>query len=318
VATGRVCFRYSADGTLLVYAPGTLRADTRELVLVDNEGSETPVAAPPRLYEAPAVAPDGARIALMADGDIWVWDEDRGTLTRLTFEKELEISPKWSSDGARISYVTNLGSVQSRASDGTDEPQLVVDELAIPGSITEDGRLVYSTLEGDIGVAALDGSSEPEILIGTDFTEARPSVSPDGRWLAYQSDETGFAEIYVRPFPDVTSGRWQVSTGGGQDPKWAPDGRTLYYRLGGASELMSVVIEDGDRFLAGTPERLFRLDDYYTSGTPVLSRYDVAPDGRFVFMKPVALDSNEPERETGDLVVVQNWLEGLKRHEARD
>ena len=141
-------------------------------------------------------------------------------------------------------------------------------------------------------------------LLETDFEESYPQVSPDGRWLVYVSDESGSEEIYVRPFPDIDAGRWQVSTGGGTQPLWARNGRELFYRNGEA--MIAVLVETDPSFAAGNTEVVFEGDYVLTQGGP---NYDVSPDGdRFLMIRPV-----EDVSATPQIIVVQNWFEELKR-----
>jgi eukaryotic-like serine/threonine-protein kinase len=153
------------------------------------------------------------------------------------------------------------------------------------------------------------GRRKAETLLATKFAERRPALSPDGRWLAYESDESGQPEIYVRPFPDTNSGRWQVSTSGGNEPRWAPNGHALFYR---ASTLMSVTTESKNTFVAHAPESLFPLTRYrQISRVP---NYDVSRDGeRFLFVKPIVSPTNEAGLTFSRIIVVQNWFEELKR-----
>jgi serine/threonine-protein kinase len=139
------------------------------------------------------------------------------------------------------------------------------------------------------------------------FDETNPEISPDGHWLAYQSDESGQGEVYVRPYPDVNTGRWQISTGGGTRPAWNPNGRELFYFVAPGT-LMSVPIEPGAAFKAGTPQVLFK-GQY---ATPQFARqYSVSPDGRrFLLIKDATASGDVPPPQ---VIVVQNWFEELKR-----
>jgi serine/threonine-protein kinase len=133
-----------------------------------------------------------------------------------------------------------------------------------------------------------------------------PALSPDGKWLAYQSTESGQMSIYVRPFPNVSAGRWQVSAGVGFAPLWSADGSEIFYRS--ATSLMAVPVRTSPTFSAGTPQALFSLADYVLAGTRGI-KYDVAPDGRFLLLKDETGVSGSQER----LVVVQHWFEELAR-----
>ena len=173
----------------------------------------------------------------------------------------------------------------------------------------EGGRRGQSPLQGS-GERGRGSKSEVQALVRTKFNELNPEISTDGRWLAYQSNESGQNEIYVRPFPDANSGRWQISTGGGTRPLWARSGKELFY-LGPSGAVMSAAVEGGSTFRAGNPVRLFE-GRYFMSATSAGRTYDVSPDGRrFLMIKPVG--SPEQTAAPTSLIVVQNWFEELKR-----
>ena len=309
---------YSVSNTgTLVYVAGGLGA--YRLVLLDRAGRETPLAAPARPYAQAQLSPDGSRVAVVIDGDIWVWDNERGTLTRLTFDASEEWSPLWTVDGTRILFATRDKGIFWKASDGTGESQPLFETkgLALPSSWAPDGTLVYYVMDS-IGRLSMAGAPKGETLLDTKFRETRPAVSPDGRWLAYESDESGQFEIYVRPFPNISGGRWLVSTSGGAEPHWAPDGRALFYRtIGGVNQnqrLMSVTIDaKATAFVADTPEPLLSLAGIRLGGN--VRNYDVAPNGeRFLFTKNLVGASSDAEGSASSrIIVAENWTEELKR-----
>jgi serine/threonine-protein kinase len=250
--------------------------------------------------------------------DIWIWDLARQTLTRLTFDPELNRGVVWSPDGRRVAFsAVRDGSenVYWQPADGTGVLEALTREQrgAFPNSFSPDGkRLVFSQPPGtpprDLGVVALDGDRKAELIVKSTFNEANGEISPDGRWLAYQSNESGRDEIYVRPFPDVTSGRWQVSNGGGTRPLWARNGRELFYYLEPGT-VITVPIESGATFVAGTPNKA--LAGAYVA--PLEGRtYDVSLDGRRFLMLKNAETTNQTAT-TPRIIVVQNWFEELKR-----
>ena len=165
------------------------------------------------------------------------------------------------------------------------------------------------------GTQAFQGP-QAQPLIQTPFSETSAEISPDGRWVAYESDESGQDEIYVRPFPDVNVGRWQVSTEGGSKPLWSRNGRELFYLVasGAGATVMSAPVERGTRFMVGTPTKVLEGPYLFgTGGTGDLSArtYDVSPDGeRFLMIKPLGL--NQPAT-SANLIVVQHFDEELKR-----
>ena len=306
--TAAANYDVASDGTLVYAAAGGtgLRYDTP--VWVDSRGHEEPLGVEPCFCAGPLLSPDGKRLAftsgtLDGDADIYIWSIADGTRTRLTFESGLQAVPLWSPDGQRIAYMSPQGMFTRRA-DGADDPKLLVagNDLA-PWSWTTDGRiLVQQSGAGskDVGIVSAAGDGKVEPLLSEPFDEARPTLSPDERWLAYESNETGHGEIYVRPFPNVTGGRWQVSAGGGEDPKWARDGRTLYFFS--ASSLVALPVEAESDFRWGTPRNVLDRRRYVTPQT--VRQYDISTDGqRFLMLK----DAGPASGATGaKFVVVQN------------
>ena len=166
------------------------------------------------------------------------------------------------------------------------------------------GAAAAGSPDDDIAILRLEGEDGATPLLETTFTERNPEISPDGHWLAYASNESESEEIYVRPFPDIDAGRWQVSAGGGTQPLWAPDGQELFYRDGEA--VLAVSIQTDPSFVQGTPEELFEGQSDLGPGGRT---YDVSPDGeRFLMIKPA-----ESASATSQIIVVQNWFEELKR-----
>jgi serine/threonine-protein kinase len=180
----------------------------------------------------------------------------------------------------------------------------------MPKSISPDGKLLVfreSTVESglDLRVLSLEGERSSRALLATEFDEANGEVSLDGRWLAYQSNESGQHEIYVRPFPNVNEGRWPISAGGGTRPLWGPDGRELFY-LAPSGRLTVVPVQTDPSFTAGSAEVLL-AEPYYAGAMG--RTYDISPDGRrFLMIKESAEDTSAPMSMT----VVLNWFEELE------
>jgi serine/threonine-protein kinase len=322
--SGAASFGVAQDGSL-VYLPRDIQGGVeRTLVWVDRKGREESLKAPPRAYTSPRISPDGTKVALEIrdqENDIWVWDLARATLTRLTFDAGLDISPVWTPDGRRIAFSSTRGAATGgsnlhwQPADGTGAVERLRESAEpntqFPTSFSPDGtRLLFveigSTTGLDIGILPMEGERRATPLVQTPAQEGSAEVSPDGRWVAYESNGSGRNEIYVRPFPEVNGGRWQVSTGGGFDPLWRHDGRELFY-LVGPGRMMGTPIQAGAgaTFAAGNPRVVF-------DGEYVEQGYDVSPDGqRFLMIKDARPTGEGPP--PSQLIVVQHWLEELKR-----
>ena len=325
--TGASNYTVSGNGSL-VYVPGGVQAQQstpRSLVWVDRRGKEAPINAPPRSYLYPRISPDGTRIALDIrdqENDIWIWDVRRLTLTRLTFDPALEQLPAWTPDGRRVLFAsTRGGGVQNvywQAADGTGAAEKLVasNTPEYPVSVSPDGtRLAVQQQSpgtgSDIGVMTLDGQRRSTPLIHTTFAEWTPDISPDGHWLTYSSNESGQDEIYVRPFPGVDGGRWQISTGGGTRPLWSKTGRELFYMNRDGVMTAVPVQVSSTTFSAGNPATLF--DTKYFSGGGVNGRtYDVSADGQRFLMIKESISTTSSTATPASMVVVLNWFDDLK------
>jgi serine/threonine-protein kinase len=312
-----------ADNGTLVYVPGKYELTYETLAWVDRQGREEPVKAPPRSYFYPRLAPDGTRVALSIfdqEYDIWLWDLARTTFTRVTSDPGLDNYPVWTPDSRRLLFSSERAGARSlfgQAADGTGSIERLTEtpNRQNPTSISPDGaRLVFTeTMPGtgqDVMTLPLSGERRVTPLIQTPFEERNGEVSPDGRWIAYEANDSGQFEIYVRPFPKVMDGRWQVSTGGGTRPLWARNAQELFYLAGPTGALMRVGVERGDTWAATAPVQL--LEGRYATGsleTAVGRTYDVSLDGqRFLMIKP-GVWTKAPT----SFVIVQNWQEELKR-----
>jgi serine/threonine-protein kinase len=317
-------FSLATDGTLVyVDAPAGSTATARTLVWVDRVGHEETIDAPPRAYLYPRLSPDGTRIAIYCadqEQDIWIWDLRRATLARLTSEPGLDQNPVWTPEGRRLIFTSDrAGGVRNlwwQAADGTGAAERLTasNNTHYPTGITPDGTSVVfhenKPMDFDLMQLALDSSHRVTPLLQTKFAERNGSVSHDGRWLAYESDSSGRFEIHVRPFPNAGSGQWQVSTGGGVAPVWAPSGKELFY-LGPDGILWRVPVEaSGTTWNAGTPTKLLEARYYTPRGGNVGRTYDVTPDGqRFLMISTPAATAAMPP----SLIVVQHFDEALKR-----
>jgi serine/threonine-protein kinase len=314
-------FDVSGDGTLFYITGGAQGVVQRSLVWVDRQGREEAIETPLRAYTFPRLSPDGRQVALDIrdqESDIWILDLGRNVLRRLTFDPGVDGIPAWTPDGSRVLFNSQVGGGARelfwQSADGRGKAERLIQSAFTESvtSVTKDGRqaVLYETAASrDIKLLSLDDGHEIRPLIATPSDERNGDLSPDNRWLAYDSNESGQFEVYVRPFPDVNSGRWQVSSGGGSRPLWSRDGRELFY-LGPNSALMSVPVNAGPAWSAGTAIRLFQGP--YFAGAPdqTARTYDVTPDGkRFLMIRSAAAG----EQASESLVVVQNWSEELKR-----
>jgi serine/threonine-protein kinase len=322
-AEGSADFDVASNGTL-VYVFGPLQVSARALVWVDRQGQEESIKAPARAFQYPRLSPDGTRVALDIrdqENDIWIWEFARETLTRFTHDPALDRFPAWTPDSRRLLFASDrIGApnVFWQAADGSGAPEQLSNQATgeqMPMSVTPDGAqlLVRSGIpQGfDLTLLMLSGDHHVEALLHTPSSEQNGEISPDGRWLAYQSNESGQPEVYVRPFQGVDGGRWLVSSGGGLQPLWAPGGGELFY-LSPRGALMSVRVERAPTWTAAAPTKLFDGPYRFGGGAEAFGRaYDVSRDARrFLMIKDVKEPA--PTAAPLSLIVVQNWTEELK------
>jgi Tol biopolymer transport system component len=315
-STGAVQYSVSESGTL-VYIPGVSQAAANHsrLVWVDRKGTEQAIAAPVHNFTRPRLSPDGRRIAVtIADSgnQIWIYDLNRETLTRLTFDGRSNLDSVWTPDGKRVTYEGGApGNIFWQPADGSGKPErLTTNEHAqIPSSWSPDGQVlafvdVSPSTGRDIWALRLS-DRKSQVFLQTPFSEGAPIFSPDGRWLAYGSDESGRPEIYVQPYPGP-GGKWQISTEGGTEPAWSRNGRELFYRQGNKMMAVDILAQQG--ISAGKPKLIFE-EQYAFSTTPTARNYDVSPDGqRFLMVKTI-----DQEQPAAQINIVQNWFEELKQ-----
>lgn len=257
--------------------------------------------------------PDGTRVAVTRGGQvgtIWVWSLAQRNWTRLEPDSDAQGEAFWTRDGERIVYTkSNVGLFARRADGAGPAAEMVMPGIAFATGETADGKLLLTTISvgqgANIGALAPGADAPPEPLIATDFNEIAPTLSPDGRWLAYESDESGVFEVYVRPFPDVDSRRYTVSNGGGRLAKWAPDGTALYFA--GPTSLMRAAVETGQGFVSRPPEPVVDMGVYAKPGEAGgYTTYDVAADGRVLMIK--TQESSAAGAGNDTLVFVRNGL----------
>ncbi|MBI4241830.1 MAG: protein kinase [Candidatus Rokubacteria bacterium] len=310
--TGAAHYAFSRNGSL-VYVPGPGTGYPQSLVWLERSGAVRAILARKGGFQSARVSPDGHRIALAMreeTSDIWVYDLERETLSRVTFSGN-SYGPVWSVDGKSIAYnsLTSEGFkvILQRVDENTPAEVLYSSpSLVLPQTWSHDGQslllTVLNTATGmDIWLVAVDEEHRATPLLQSAFNETGASISPDGRWVAYQSDESGNPEVYVQPFPALGS-KWQISSGGGTRPVWAPNGRELFY----ASDrsVMRVTITTTPGFQPSKPVLLFDIGTESTLTGPL----SMTPDGQ----RFVALLQDRAATPT-HMVVVLNWFEELKR-----
>jgi eukaryotic-like serine/threonine-protein kinase len=305
---------FSSDGTL-AYVPGSALVRQLKLVWVDRKGVEQAIPAPPHNYVLPRISPDGRDVASgieEVDSQVWIYDLSRDTLTRLTFENGPNVDPIWTPDGRRILFKGAGNRLFWQPADGSRGAELLTSaELAannVPGSWTPDGQvLTFMEINPKTGYDLYTLSlkdRKPQSFVRTPSLETSPRFSPDGRFIAYSSDESGRLEIYVRPYPGP-GGKWQISTEGGSEAVWNPKGRELFYRAG--NKMMAVELNTEPTFSAGKPKMLF--EGPYVPTPRSFPDYDVSPDGqRFLMLK-----ASEQAQAQTQINVVLNWFEELKQ-----
>jgi eukaryotic-like serine/threonine-protein kinase len=327
-------FAISGDGTLL-FVPGGPAAGPpqRRLVWVDRQGHEEVIPAKPHAYRYPRLSPDSGRIAVDSvdvENNIWVFDLGKDTLSRVTFEPLYDRHPIWTPDGKyllfdRRSNATTVnssplpfngtvrGDTFRQAADGTGAPEPLTRNAqgGYPLVVSPDGKwLVFQRDGPGLFLLPLDAAGEARPLSPDPKVQwFEADISPDGRWIAYDSAESGREEIYVRPFPTADSGRWQISSEGGRSPVWARSGRELFF-LGAGPKMVAVPVQAGSNFTFGKAQPLFDAGGYSFPGNS--RSFDVSADGkRFLMLKDVAQEkTTAPARPS--IVVVSHWLEEVK------
>jgi serine/threonine-protein kinase len=317
---GMAAFDVARDGTLVYLEAPSEVANQRTLVWVDRDGRETPLGLPARNYSTPRISPDGTRVAV-SDGDLWLMDlvHPDAVATRLTFTPELDWYPVWTPDGGRIVFGSWRGGGFSNlylqsVDQGTPERLTESPEMQLPTSITPDGAsVVFHNFMVNLQRIDLAPPHAIETLIDTPYEERNGEVSPDGRWLAYEGEQAnrpGLLDIYVRPFPNTSSGQWQVSVSGGMQPAWSSSGDELFYRGIDGTMMVARVATHAPGFSAEKPVRLFR-GPYLTRSGEQARAYDVSPDGkRFLMIKE---PSGDPALAPPHLAIVEHLDQDLKR-----
>jgi Tol biopolymer transport system component len=305
-------FDVSPSGTLAFLSAG--RPHQHALVWVDRTGREEPIGASGGTYAQPRLSPDGKRIAVVVRGDdqhdVWLYELGRNTWNRFTTEGNSEF-PVWNRDGTRLTYNSDRSgsvAIDWKQADGSGAAETLVAgafaRRAFPFSWSPDGLLAFVAVRPaqDIFTVRPGSGLEPKVFIATKAVEGAPMFSPDGRAIAFVSDETGRNEIHLRPFPGPGE-KLVVSTSGGNEPVWSPTGRELFYRVGDA--LMAVDVTTSPRLQVGTPHRLF--EKRYEPSISLYANYSTIDGQRFVMIKRI--DQDEPPR----ISVIVNWFDQLRQ-----
>jgi serine/threonine-protein kinase len=312
-------FDISASGSLIYATGGIAPNQENALVWVDYKGQFEPVVAFKAPFYSTRLSPDGRRIAYSLSGTethIWIHDLARDTATRLMSEGMAQWA-LWTPDGERLVFdwlKTGVPNIYRQPVDGSSPMERLTESehFQWPGSLSPDGETLafveqHAETSSDIYFLNIrDRRATP--FLNSRFFEAYPEISPDGRWIAYVTDESGREEVYVQAFPGLR-GKWQISHEGGNEPLWAPNGRQLFYRSAGLGNQVWVVdVEAESGFSAGKPRLLFDLPGY-VSGGPIRI-WDISQDGRRFLMAKLGESRSQPITE---IILVQNWFEELKR-----
>ena len=324
---GDVDLALSQTGTL-AYVAGDPEAGSSMVFWVDRNGGATALDREWTFNYTGnggiALSPDGTRLAVRVQeetADIWIKQLDRGPLSRLTFEGPRNFRPRWTPDGRSVTFLSNRSGpsydLYQKRADGSGSAELLLDwEQRITEAFwSRDGQWLVlraggvggTTGERDIRAIRPGVDSVPVELLTTPFDEKVAALSPDGRWLAYESNESGQNEVFVRPFPNAGDGKWQISSTGGTAPLWAHSGKELFY-LNGSAELVAVDVVTTPTFSSGEQRVLFSAVQYFRGANA--HHYDVTPDDqRFVMVGSARAGGGDVDRE---LIVVENFLEELK------
>jgi serine/threonine protein kinase len=316
-ATNTYAFSVSDNGFLL-YQTGN-QSSLSELVWVDRSGSELNRVGQKDSYMDISLSPDETKIAYSVvddesdNSDVWIYDLRRNVPTRLTFDPAIEGGATWSPDGKYVYYVNDQKAsgihIRRKSANGLGEAETVrkaENKTSVPGGFTPDGsRLLFSEYSAnwDIGIVDINDTSKVEMFANSSFSEFMPQVSPNGKYVAYASWESGNPEVYVRKL-DGSGGKWQISTEHADHPKWRGDGKELFY-LTRDDRVMAVEVQSEGNFEAGNSVELFskRIFRFLALSTP----YDVTADGqKFIMIFEVS------DTDPGEIVVVQNWAEEFK------
>ena len=308
LGSGAAQFAVSENGSLL-YARGLAVSTRRQLVAVDRQGTERPLTLAANRYHQPRLSPDRTRLVVAESAQVWMWTFATETLMRLTTNEATHRHPAWMGD-SHVVFDSNDGSgirIMRKSADGAGAEDVLAEAPAgYPNFVTPDRKfLIYYPDERIAMLLPLQpkGVARP-LLPDVAGQVSNVELSADGRWIAFESNESGRFEVYVRPFPAVETGRWQISSNGGMHPLWSRDGRELFF-IAADGMMMAVPIQGTTGFRHGRPLGLFRAGHYFTF---VSRNYDLTPDGKgFIMIKNDATAGERPS-----IVVVTNWFDEVR------
>jgi Tol biopolymer transport system component len=319
---GRAMFSVSDNGVLVFRAGGI---NSNQLIWFDRSGKQLGVLTPPGYYSAPSFSPDEKKVAISrrdrqtgAAADIWLIDLERGTQIRLTTDPDSDTYPSWSPNGDRVTFVATRNgatSIYQKPSNGVspEEPLVSSAELKYNPHWSPDGQyIIYSQLNPktnvDLYLLSLSGDRKSTSLLQTNFIEAQARFSPNGRWIAYISNETGQFEVYVESFP-ATGAKLPISIGGGSQPQWRADGRELYYYAADRKLVAVEVNGDGPTLKVGEVRPLFEIRvNAVDQSFPGNGYYTVTHDGKRFLVSSLP---DNPDRQQINVIV--NWMADFKK-----
>jgi eukaryotic-like serine/threonine-protein kinase len=317
---GAVGGYFSASSTgVLAYRGGTgFSGGILQLTSLDRRGKTLTSALDPGNYNMPVLSLDGTRVAYRAEQggnqDIWILDIARGVSTRFTFDPAADTAPVWSPDGSRIAFASDrdgTGNLYLKVATGAGSEELLFKsrENKTPTDWSRDGRfLMFSSIGGksgnDLWVMPMTGDRKPAPYLQTQFNEINGQFSPDGHFVAYQSDASGAEEIYVQPFPNPAGGKWMISKNGGIIPRWRRDGKELFFLDRTGTSIMVVQVTLIPEFQAGIPQALFSLPN---TGP---NTFSVSSDGQKIMKFTGSAATSNMQLPT---TVVLNWQAGLRK-----
>ncbi|MGH9323621.1 MAG: protein kinase domain-containing protein [Vicinamibacteria bacterium] len=314
IETGAAQFSVGSAGTLVYAVGGIHPTEERSLLWIDRNGREERLSVPPGPFGGPRLSPDNAYVALFDDDRVlWMYDLRRGSTNRLTFAGAA-YWPIWRADGREIAYLWEPGDsppgVFVQPVDGSGPAKRLSTGMHHPSSWSDDGLTIAFVSDEDLYALRVEEPGRVEALTQTPFGEFYPTFSPDGKWLAYVSAESGHTEVYVRAYPGP--GPKHLISNRGHAPAWSPDGRELFYLKRDAAagyyvnDFMAVEVDTSPQLSFSPPRRLFARP---ISSTGLVRGYDVSSDGRFLILTPY----DPPTEKVTKLQVVLNWFEELKR-----